>query len=998
VTPLRFQTLGSIDLRDDAGRPLHSVLAQPKRLAFLAYLAVEAHGGYVRRDSVIGLFWPELDERHARQNLRQTLHELRRGLGSTVFLARGNQEVGLSPQAIDCDATEFLADLEADRLEDALDVYGGELLPGFHLSEAREFSGWLDRAREHFGRLAVQAASDLAELEWSRGHVEAALSRARRALDLSPYDEACLRRLLGWLAERGRRAQAIVEYDRFADRLRRELEIEPSPETQAYVRSLAPEESTEEVFNGPRVQGSPGEERRADGESAETPDHEPPPLSPPGHDARDRDTKSRRERPEAGERRRLKRAVAAAVGLTAGIMATLSLLPTTVPDAEPALDSGLIAALPFETPAASPELEPLGEGLVLLLYHALSSSPGTRLTYPPTSFDLWADGRSEAPEVRDAAAIRVATRLGAGRLLRGTLVGSETGVTVHAELRRVPDGKVLASPSVRGSLDDLSGLVDALATQLMVAGESFAPEDALGDVSSEALEQYVAGLQASRRGDWLEAVRHHRAAMAIDSTFGAPALQMLLAAWQDDREPEVVDHEAEQLAWALRNRMSEGDRAHVMALVGPVESQPKLSARDWVRAAEGALDDVPDRPQMYETLARWLLNYGPALRIEDWADRVTESVDRSLRLTDRPSRVLVRMGLAATRHGSLSDDARRTRARMLVNRFGGADGLASLFAYVATGDTAYFHTFETEELPRLKPDEVVTVANYTTHEGLATTAWRAAVDSLARRALLPRERLAARYHRSVLAAAEGRPSEAGPILRQLVEDGYEEFHGVWWFLRTGIDRALIEPGWEETAAWAATRIVDLPDSLIQAARPDLRECYLGLAAVVADDLVSARDLLAGIRDRSGDFLLCAKLLDTLIEVGGTTVSIGGTPAPDRSDDAWTAVAELDRAMVDLPLEPTVWITSAVLARLWWARGDATRALVAARRRGRHWPWLAAGGVPAQMLIEARASAALGDTATAIRAYGQYLRLRREPDEWMRARVDSARNELAALKG
>src|SRR5207245_3279298 len=70
---IAFQTLGPVGLADAAGRELHALLAQPRRLALLAYLAVAAPPGLHRRDPILTLFWPALDQQHARAALRPAL-------------------------------------------------------------------------------------------------------------------------------------------------------------------------------------------------------------------------------------------------------------------------------------------------------------------------------------------------------------------------------------------------------------------------------------------------------------------------------------------------------------------------------------------------------------------------------------------------------------------------------------------------------------------------------------------------------------------------------------------------------------------------------------------------------------------------------------------------------------------------------------------------------------------------------------------------------------
>ncbi|MBA2459266.1 MAG: hypothetical protein H0V43_09980 [Gemmatimonadales bacterium] len=63
---IELHTLGVVDLRASDGRELGTILRQPKRLGLLAYLAVASPRRFHRRDSLLALFWPELDQDHAR--------------------------------------------------------------------------------------------------------------------------------------------------------------------------------------------------------------------------------------------------------------------------------------------------------------------------------------------------------------------------------------------------------------------------------------------------------------------------------------------------------------------------------------------------------------------------------------------------------------------------------------------------------------------------------------------------------------------------------------------------------------------------------------------------------------------------------------------------------------------------------------------------------------------------------------------------------------------
>src|SRR3989475_4150125 len=90
VLVVEFRMLGAMSLLGADGHDLRAVLAQPKRVALLAYLAVTPR--FHRRDSLVALFWPDLDQEHARAALRQALHGLRRALGEGVLVTRGDED------------------------------------------------------------------------------------------------------------------------------------------------------------------------------------------------------------------------------------------------------------------------------------------------------------------------------------------------------------------------------------------------------------------------------------------------------------------------------------------------------------------------------------------------------------------------------------------------------------------------------------------------------------------------------------------------------------------------------------------------------------------------------------------------------------------------------------------------------------------------------------------------------------------------------------------
>src|SRR5829696_8415136 len=117
---IRLSLLGTVQLSADTADGAERVMAQPKPLALLAYLAAGAPLGLRRRDELLGVFWPELDAPRGRRALSQALFVLRGALGSDVVVSRGTEEVGLAMESFWCDVIAFRAAADTERFEDAM--------------------------------------------------------------------------------------------------------------------------------------------------------------------------------------------------------------------------------------------------------------------------------------------------------------------------------------------------------------------------------------------------------------------------------------------------------------------------------------------------------------------------------------------------------------------------------------------------------------------------------------------------------------------------------------------------------------------------------------------------------------------------------------------------------------------------------------------------------------------------------------------------------------
>jgi TolB-like protein/DNA-binding SARP family transcriptional activator/Flp pilus assembly protein TadD len=210
----------------------------------LAYLAAAAPGApgastFHRRDTLLALFWPDQDVTRARAALSRAVHYLRASLGDGVVLSLGDEELGVDPDRISCDAPRFRKELSKGRLAEALELYRGDFVEGFFLSDVPELDRWIESERRRLRDSAADAARSLSKSAESSGDVAMALHWARQASSNAPYDEPDARRVLMLLGRLGDRGSALEFFDRFSRRLRSDLELDPSPETVAALNTIS---------------------------------------------------------------------------------------------------------------------------------------------------------------------------------------------------------------------------------------------------------------------------------------------------------------------------------------------------------------------------------------------------------------------------------------------------------------------------------------------------------------------------------------------------------------------------------------------------------------------------------------------------------------------------------------------------------------------------------------------------------------------------------------
>ena len=233
MTGLRLQLLGGF--RAYLGSGVVVRLPTRKAEALLSYLALPLGRPHLR-DKLASLLWGDLPEVNARASLRQSLFRLRRAIGEPggAVLRLEGDGVALDPIAVAVDVAAFeraVATAVPEGLAEASALYQGDLLAGLAVTEA-PFEDWLLTERERLRELALEALARLLAHQRAAGCPEAAVQTALQLTALEPLQESVHRTLMRLYVELGRRGPALRQYQNCVAVLRRELGVEPEPETK----------------------------------------------------------------------------------------------------------------------------------------------------------------------------------------------------------------------------------------------------------------------------------------------------------------------------------------------------------------------------------------------------------------------------------------------------------------------------------------------------------------------------------------------------------------------------------------------------------------------------------------------------------------------------------------------------------------------------------------------------------------------------------------------
>jgi predicted ATPase/DNA-binding SARP family transcriptional activator len=221
-------------------------------VALLAYLAVNDSGQARQkytRESLSALLWPDYDQVKAFTNLRHTLWEIQKAFGPGWLIA-DRETIGMNTGAnvwVDVHRFESLLleshtqddiSLRIPLLTESVKLYRHHFLTGFSLKNAPTFDDWSLTKADELRQKLTEALTLLTEDYCLLGDAESAVQYARRLIALDPLNESAHRQLMQVYSQLGQHNAALKQYQTFEQTLRKEMGLDPQPETRALYKQI----------------------------------------------------------------------------------------------------------------------------------------------------------------------------------------------------------------------------------------------------------------------------------------------------------------------------------------------------------------------------------------------------------------------------------------------------------------------------------------------------------------------------------------------------------------------------------------------------------------------------------------------------------------------------------------------------------------------------------------------------------------------------------------
>ncbi|MEO7674290.1 MAG: BTAD domain-containing putative transcriptional regulator [Pyrinomonadaceae bacterium] len=251
VTDLTVSVLGHVEIRRDAAKPFAADAWTTRRARdIFCYIATSKHRR-VAKDVLIEAFWSGEDPATVEKNFHPTISHIRKALNSRQsfkqnFLMFRDGAYQLNPELsyrIDSEHFEHLiaeaetAKREKDtkqlraNLEAAHALYRGEFMAGI-------YDDWAEERRHFYVEQFARVLNALAKVSFTEKRWVAALKFANEILRDDPYREDVHRLVMKVYASQSKPASVKKHFEDLHELLKKDLGIEPAPETRRLLQEL----------------------------------------------------------------------------------------------------------------------------------------------------------------------------------------------------------------------------------------------------------------------------------------------------------------------------------------------------------------------------------------------------------------------------------------------------------------------------------------------------------------------------------------------------------------------------------------------------------------------------------------------------------------------------------------------------------------------------------------------------------------------------------------
>jgi DNA-binding SARP family transcriptional activator len=210
-----------------------------KAIALICLLVLNERR-YLSREKIIGYLWPDSNTDAAKYNLRYNLWLIKKNIledkNNNSFLKVDTECCGInSKYEFNCDVIDIMKFKPScqDSVESILKLkklFRGDLLEGYYFNKCDEFNDLIIYERINFEQRKVKILNRLVEVYENDKRYEDCIDVLNEILEIEPYDEKTVLKLMDIYQKSGKRAVAINYYNEFSYNLSCSLGIHPSIE------------------------------------------------------------------------------------------------------------------------------------------------------------------------------------------------------------------------------------------------------------------------------------------------------------------------------------------------------------------------------------------------------------------------------------------------------------------------------------------------------------------------------------------------------------------------------------------------------------------------------------------------------------------------------------------------------------------------------------------------------------------------------------------------